>query len=370
MGRTGTPVRVAPGIYRHTTRFRVTAKAAGHQREAHYPLDADLKEMQRWQLRTKSQLLDEPRQRTTKGSLRADVVTYLTTLTGRRKKDERALLQHWLETPLGDLKRATISRAQVKAQLALWEDGGVAAGSLNHRLRALRNLYRELDADDDAPNPTEGIRKRREPEPKNHAFSYDLIEAIIAWMPDYGTTAKRGQPRSGQSLGKARARVLLWTGLPPAQLMQLQRADFDEANATLRVMPRRKGKGTKGVTIPVLPQAVNALKLFFAAKAEGRFSTQSFYKQWQGAQKRLLRELRRVAVANGVDPSLVTLPGRIRPYDLRHSFGAEAARVSNNLLGIQKLMLHAKLTTTQRYLQGAVDESASRVIDIWGRTGS
>lgn len=366
MPRRGSPVRLAVGIYRHATFIRVTAKVHGVQREAHFQLGTDLDVMKAWQAKQKGKLLERAPKPAGRRALLHDIAAYLDTLpTGRRKKDDRALLAHWSASPLGTLKRTAITRSDVKAQLARWEEHQVAASSINHRLRALRNLYRELNTSDDDPDPTVGIKKRPEPEPQDRSHSYDLMEAIIAFMPDRGATAKKGESRGGQSLGKARARVMLWTGLPPKQLGQIRRADFDAQAGTLRVTPRRKGKGTKATTIPLLPQAVNALTLFFAAQAEGPFSTSSFHKQWTRAQARLVAQLRRTT-----GNAKLALPRHIRPYDLRHSFASEAARLTRNILGIRKLMLHAKTATTERYLEGAVDESASAVIDAWRQTGA
>jgi integrase/recombinase XerC len=271
-----------------------------------------------------------------------------------------------MDSPLGSAERASITRPQVLAQLATWEEAGVAASSINHRLLELRNLYRELDAKDPAAyNPSLDIRKRREPEPAARAVPYDIIEAIIAYMPDRGRTLTPGTARPTASQTKARARVMAWTGLPPAQVMKIQPADVDWDANTLRVTPRRKGKGTKARTIPLLPQAVDALKWFFASGATGHYSTSAFYKTWQTAQRRLVRELKRLAVEQGHDPETITLP-RIRPYDLRHSWGTEAVRRSGNILGVQALMLHARISTTERYLKSALDHSAQQVIASWG----
>jgi site-specific recombinase XerD len=132
-------------------------------------------------------------------------------------------LQHWIDSPLGTHPRASITRTQILAQLATWETAGVAASSINHRLLELRALYRELDAEDAAAyNPTLDIRKRREPEPAPRAVPYDLIEAIIAYMPDRGRQLTAGASRPTASQSKARARVMAWTGLPPAQVMKIQ----------------------------------------------------------------------------------------------------------------------------------------------------
>jgi integrase/recombinase XerC len=369
MGRKGKRKRLAEGIYKDDSgiaaRVRVGSGATQIGREKRYPLGTDLKTIQRWQLTTRAELLGDLPAKAARGSLAAAVPSYLSTLTGRRKNDARALLQHWIDS-LGSLDRAAVTRTHVLAQLAAWEEAGVAASSINHRLLELRALYRELDANDpSAVNPTFDIRKRREPEATPRAVPYDLIEAIIAYMPDRGRTMTPGATRPTASQTKARARVMAWTGLPPAQVMKIQPGDVDWQAQTLRVTPRRKGKGTKARTVPLLPQAVEALKWFFASGATGPYSTSAFYKTWQTAQRRLVRELKRLVVQQGQDPHAISLP-RIRPYDLRHSFGTEAVRRSSNILGVQTLMLHARVSTTERYLKSALDHSAQQVIEMWG----
>lgn len=356
---------LAPGIYAYDRLIRVIAKAGTRMRERHFPLTAELREMQAWQLREKADLLNDQPLRAVRGTLAADIPTYLATLTGRRRKDEAAIAHHWIVSPLGPLRRDAIRRAQVKAQLAAWDAAGVAASTINHRLRVLRNVYRELDADDeDAPNPTAGLRKLREPEPQIRAVPYDIIEAIIAYM------APRGRAEKGQShadtgnKSRARARVMAWTGLPPAQLMKVRPQDVHWTAGTLDVTPRRKGKGTQAKTIPLLPQALEALKAFFAAGAQGTFSTSSFRQRWMGAQRRLVAEVRRQVAADGGDPDAVQLPP-IRPYDLRHSFATEALKRSRNVVGVKELLLHAKLSTTERYIQGAVADAARNVLAAW-----
>lgn len=366
MGRTGkSTATLAPGIYVHATFIRVIAKAGAKMRERHYPPGTALPKMQAWQLREKATLLEGQPVRPQRGSLAADIPTYLATLTGRRRKDETAIAHHWLVSPLASMRREVIRRADIKGQMAAWEAAGVAASTINHRLRILRNVYRELDAgEDDAVDPTAGIRKLREPDPQIRAVPYDVIEAVIAFMVPRGRAARGQSHAQTVNQSRARARVMAWTGLPPAQLMKVQPGDVNWTAATLDVTPRRKGKGTKARTVPLLPQAVDALKSFFAAGAAGRFSTSSFRQRWLGAQRRLVAEIRRQVEASGGDPSAIVLPP-IRPYDMRHSFGTEALRRSGDLVGVKELMLHAKLTTTERYIQGAVADSARNVLAAW-----
>lgn len=372
MPRIGEPLVLATRIYQHATRIRVVAKYRSVQKEKSFPLETDLSVLLKWQKRTEATLIDTAPAKASRYALEADVPTYLGMLTGRRKKDERALLQHWLDAdhyadplptkPLGAVPRLHISRAMLRTQIAWWIEQGNAASSINHRVRAIRNLYRELDGEE-ADNPADKIKKLKEPEPQARGQSYDLIEAIIAFMPDRGRAVKGGV-QTGISLGKRRARVMAWTGLPPAQVMQLRRVHFNRQAGTVVVQPRRKGKGTRVVTLPLLPQAVEALQGFFDAGAEGRFNTSAFYQQWKRAQLALEAALRESVAKAGGAPATITVP-RIRPYDLRHSFGTEVFRRSRDLMAVRKLLMHAKTTTSERYVEGAVDEAAQRAIDLW-----
>lgn len=363
MGRTGAPVRLAPGIYLHGQRVRVVVKAGASRQERSYPAGTDLAKMQGWQLRTKADLLGAQPIKAGRGTLAADIPRYLATLTGRRKKDEAGIAAHWIASTLGPMSRQDITRTQIKGIVAGWVESGVAASTINHRVRVLRNVYRELDGDDQT-NPTDKITKQREPEPMIRAVPYDVIEAIIAYMVPRGRATKGQSHAETVNKSRVRARVMAWTGLPPAQLMKVRAEDVHWQAATLDVTPRRKGKGTKARTIPLLPQAVEALKAFFAAGAAGAFSTSSFRHRWLGAQRRLVADLKRQAAARGDDPDAIVLPP-IRPYDLRHSFLTEVYRQSRDLMAVRHLGLHAKAATSERYIEGAVNQSANRAIAQW-----
>jgi integrase len=364
MPRKGKPQTIAPLVYAYPTRIRALAKHGTRVREKAYPLGTDLAVMQRWQLRTKAELMaDTPLVAPGGESLAAAFPRYLATLVGKRRLEESGLARHWLNSPLATMDRATIVKSQIKAQMATWQTAGHAANSINHRVRVLRNVYNELDGED-ATHPTDGIKRLREPDPVPRDQPYALLLAIIAWMPDHGHASTKGQPRGKVNLTKARALVMLWTGLPPALLKQVYRVHFNRAAATLAIPSRKKGLGTKPKTIPLLPPAVDALQAFFDAGAAGPFNTSAFYKVWQSACARCARELRKLVAAQGGDPATVVMP-HIRPYDIRHSFGSEAWRQTGDMQAVKQLMIHAVLATTERYTVGVVEEAAQRAVTTW-----
>jgi hypothetical protein len=93
-------------------------------------------------------------------------------------------------------------------------------------------------------------------------------------MPERGQ-GLRNVPGSDVSKTKARLKVQAYVGLPSKQVMLLREDHVNWQEPSVLVQGRRKGKGTHTTRLPLVPQAVAALREFFDAKAEGRFSTSS-----------------------------------------------------------------------------------------------
>lgn len=410
MPRRGKPTVVDNGIYRYDNRFRVIAKIRGQApRETSFPLGTELRTMQRWQTDTKSELFkDAPSSETDPDAetLRAAVPRFVATLPehSQKRKDYIILLERWLETPLADRRRTEIRQADILTQLAAWESAGVAISTRNHRLRAIRMLYDVLDADDeDAKNPAGKIKKTPEVTNDERGVPYALIERILAALPErrYERTltaaaakaihaAMQAPERNASALARqygvsetmvrkigrregfddwesasqmrARLRVMAYTGLPPAQMMRLRTSDVDLVAKTVRVLPRRKGKGVKTRVLPLLEEAVDAFKDFIAANAWGTFWASSMQRSFDRAKVKVMKELRAELPAAEAEPICAALE-IMRPYDLRHSFGTAAMARSSDLKGVKELMLHGDIRTTERYVGAAVTAVAERTRD-------
>jgi integrase len=400
MPRIGKPRRLASGIYAYKTWIRATVKVGtgdhAQQREEHYPLGTELAVMQSWQLRTRADLLGDQPLGTIRGrtSLRRDVNAYLATIADPKTRAEHARhLAAWVHVPakawgviakpapraskgaakppsvtLGDMPREAITSVMLKTILATWQrdpSGPSArvqsASSINHRLTALRSLYRVLDADNDlAPNPTLKVKKIREPKPEPREIPRAFVEAIFAAIPDRGRPV-RGKKRSTVNLTKIRLLVQATTGLPPKQVAQLRAehlrhvprvvgAPAPAVAGHLWVTPRRKGRGTDGKWIPLTRDAADAVDALFEYGAAGAFSTSA------------ARHVFRRAVANAKKAyksenlPVPPLPTGLRPYDLRHTFLTQLYRHSKDRKATQGLGLHADPRTTDRYIGGAEAE--------------
>ncbi|HYF34282.1 MAG TPA: tyrosine-type recombinase/integrase, partial [Prosthecobacter sp.] len=339
MPRRGTRTRLAPGIYQDASGYEVQVnrgRGTGNSKRfaATEDRDADLRRMRRWQLRRQIELLQSPARPTqTRTGLAVDVPAYLATLTGRKKRDAETLMDHWLQTALAQLPRHEITPLMIRTQMAAWLEAGVAASTINHRVYALRALYRVLDDSDlNAPNPTLKIQKLPEPRPEPREIPRGFRQAIFAAMPDRGRPT-RGADRPTVSLTKLRQMVKATTGLPDAQIMRLRMEHVNWRGRAVWVTPRRKGKGATGRWLPLTPSAVQALKAFFAGGASGHYSTSAAAKSWHRAVKAVTTQW----AQDGIP--LPPLPPNLRPYDLRHTFLTEAYRRSGNIRAVQELAL-------------------------------
>jgi integrase len=353
-------IRVAPGVWRDQWGLQAMVKGGrGPGNTARFKPPRTLADAIRWQRRRLAELatVATPKPPSQRGTLKADVPRYLALLPlGPSRDGMDVLLGAWLRTPLALMRRSEITREMVQLQIAQWRSAGgrsgkgFAASTVNHRVAALRALYRALDPVG-AHDPTTGLTKLREPEPEPRGVPFEVAEAILAQIKD------RGGKRVPVLVSKARLRlaVILYTGLPHAQVMKIKREHIDFDKATLLTTPRRKGAGARARRLPLLPQAVEALRAFDAADCYGAFATTPVRRAWELARNRVAADI--------TDPAIRALLATLRPYDLRHSFGTEVYRHSRDHRATAELLLHAPGSKiTERYTLAAVSETAERAI--------
>ena len=141
-------------------------------------------------------------------------------------------------------------------------------------------------------------------------------------------------------------------GLTKAMIDGLLRAGNDTLSVT--------GKGNKTRLVPLLPQALQALRAyrdacpFMAALGPG----EAFFLGARGGpldpaivQKRV-RDIR----------NSLGLPDSVTPHALRHSFATHLLGAGADLRAIQELLGHSSLSTTQRY----TDVDAQHLLSVYG----
>jgi integrase len=267
-----------------------------------------------------------------RASFAADVQAYLQRVTAMPTYGQRA--QHlgcWLEALGRDRTRASITTADVERVMQDWLRAGLAPATVRKRRVSLLAVWHRLDGRT-ASNPVRESVAPPEPKPEVRGLDYPTITRILQHMPESKT--------------KTRVQIIAWTGLPPGMVKQITPADIDWRAKTLRTRPRRKGAGVAATELPLLPQAVTALRALDRAGAYGPFATPAAARSWHRACRRA-----------DVVP--------IRLYDLRHSYAVLIYRTTGDLATTARLLLHSTTRMTERYARGAtgdVDRAALRLV--------
>lgn len=336
------------GIAKHGAGYRATV-SQGRGRpliQQHFPRGTDPREMQAWRKDTQAALRVTRKQRATRGMFEADAKRYLALKQVQAKPTYQERVRHiqfWIAC-FGQQYRDTITTMQitevvselVTAPRGFTKEGKplppLAASTINHRIRALSNLFTVLDGRH-LPNPVRDVPEVGEPQPRPRGRDYATLKKILAAMPDRGLGA-RGQTRPTVSRSKIRLACLMYCQLTPKQLGQLTPDDLDLERGLITLPARTKGKGADALVSPLLPEAVEAFKAFVAHKLFGKFSVGVLRIALQRAAKRV-----------GVTD--------IRTYDLRHSWATRAYTLTGNLGLVGTLLQHREKSTTQRYALSA-----------------
>lgn len=187
--------------------------------------------------------------------------------------------------------------------------------------------------------------------PPNH-FPAELLPKIFAAMDEYT---------------RIRFQVLYYLGLRPAELYRIELDHIDLKNAIL-LIPKTKGglqQQYRAVPIPKnLLSLFSRLKTFhlFATSGKER-KTKVIWDKRRPEQKYLFchPDGRPIETKNGLRKGLKNalkktgIKHRITPYTFRHQFATTILRKTKDLRGVQELLGHRNLTTTQKYTHVLLD---------------
>lgn len=384
MGRRGKRQKLDPDepcIYIDDTGISVVVKGQPEKRFPHgEPLEHLIEVRDR--LQKKAKAAAPPRG----GSLSADAVDYLKTISDKRKKQNAiGYCAHWTSSidsdgiAFGEKSRFALTKLKIEQIAAGWLTKGVAASSVKKRLSALSAIF-ETNNTDDQSNPVLKVKRPKEPDPEPRGQPLDVIARVLAELPDRGRPTK-GQKRPTVSHSKAALIFMFYTGIPQAQIERITpRTDIDwhainsdgEEQPALRRRPRRKGKGAKATWTLLEPPAVDALKALIAfglteAGTLKRLDRHAMANAWRRGCEKVIRQ--QLAAGEPAMPHRVERDdkGRERyvtttsPYTLRHSLLTHLLKLSGNLAGVQEHAQHATPRQTMRYVGAAIPESARQV---------
>lgn len=321
----GKRARIGKGIYADRYGLAAVVSIGRQRQERRFPGDTDLAEIKRWQAHARGELADDdtPVVTANRGTLESDIQRYLKRLTGRPSyASDKAHLSAW--SAYGSRRRSQIRSVDVAEAIAGWRDQGVAAQTIIHRCRVLRQLYHALDGED-AKTPVDGVKRPKKPKPL--PITVPLITILNVHQ-----AVKRVDP-----IAAARFWVLATTGQRPSQVMRTQPTDLDFRRGIWLVRPV---KGTEPREVYLNPDMRKAWKTFIELDAWGDYDSTAF--------ARLLRQ-------HG-------WPANIRPYNLRHSFAVAALERGVDLGDVQGMLGHTEIETTRAFyapiLQGRLKQAS------------
>ncbi|HET7824617.1 MAG TPA: tyrosine recombinase XerC [Anaeromyxobacter sp.] len=214
---------------------------------------------------------------------------------------------------------------------------GAGPASLGRKLSTLRTFYGFLVREGLAPgNPARAVSTPRRPKRLPGALPESEVAALVEAPAGDAPAALRD---------RAILELLYGSGLRVSELVGLDVDDVDLGAHLVRVL----GKRGKERIVPFGRPAADALRRWLSdgrpvLAAAVRSGAPLFLNARGGRllQRSVARRLERAAVEAG-------LPRHVHPHVLRHSFATHLLGNGADLRGIQELLGHASLSTTQRY---------------------
>jgi integrase/recombinase XerC len=146
--------------------------------------------------------------------------------------------------------------------------------------------------------------------------------------------------------------LLYGAGLRVSELVGLDVRDFVDGRSAVRV----RGKGGKERVVPLVAKARAALDAYLTRRGELGDGPALLLNRRGGriTARTVARQLARYALICGAQR-------HVHPHALRHSFATHLLDMGADLRGIQELLGHASLSTTQRYTH----VSSERLVQIY-----
>ncbi|HKQ11887.1 MAG TPA: tyrosine recombinase XerC [Steroidobacteraceae bacterium] len=210
---------------------------------------------------------------------------------------------------------------------------GAAPRSIQRRLSAIRSFFKFLlEHRTVSTNPAIGVQAPKASKRLPETIDADLMARLLEFRADTELSVR----------DKAIMELFYSSGLRLAELVGLNMTDIHLSDRTVRVL----GKGRKERVVPVGRYAADAITRWLKerpalAKADepalfvslrgGRIGTRVVQKRIEGWARRQ------------------GLGRHVHPHMFRHSFASHLLESSQDLRGVQELLGHANMSTTQIY---------------------
>jgi len=247
------------------------------------------------------------------------------------QRDLRAFSDFCSEKNLSDWE--AIDSHDIRAFAATNHRRGLAPRSIQRRLSAVRSFFHYLIREGQATsNPATDISAPKAAARLPETLDTDQMAHLLA-LSAKDTLAIRD---------RAIMELLYSSGLRLAELVSAELSDLDLKDKTIRVT----GKGSKTRILPIGAYATDALRAWL--KRRGEFAApdeNAVFVSQRGtrlSRRSVQNRIKHWARRQGVS-------ARVYPHLFRHSFATHVLESSGDLRGVQELLGHADISTTQIY---------------------
>ncbi len=234
----------------------------------------------------------------------------------------------------------------------LYQEKRIKRTSVVRKLATLRTFFRYLKREGIvAKNPAKMVATPKGGKDLPHALTVDEAFRLLD-IPD--ATGPLG------CRDRAILEFLYSSGLRVGELTSLNLHNLDLAGGMVRVM----GKGAKERIVPIGSKAVKALKSYLTRRGElmekGKSAPQYLFLNHRGGRltpRSVGRMIKKYLLQRGIVK-------KTTPHTFRHSFATHLLDAGADLRGIQELLGHASLSTTQKYTH----VSSAKLMEVYDRT--
>ena len=211
--------------------------------------------------------------------------------------------------------------------------GGLSPRSVQRRLSAVRTFLRFLQRERViTQNPAADVRAPKATRRLPETLDVDQMSRLLDIQGDDPLALR----------DRAIMELFYSSGLRLAELIALDLGAIDFADRTVRVT----GKGNKSRILPVGRKAVDALQAWLKVRGAHAGAGETALFTGRGGrrvgQRTIQARIARWARLQG-------LPVHVHPHLFRHSFASHLLESSQDLRGVQELLGHADIATTQVY---------------------
>jgi len=249
------------------------------------------------------------------------------TLDGYQR--DLAALAQWAENN-GQTDIAALTEPDLRALVAIEHRRGLSPSSLQRRLSAWRSFYRWLLAQGriDA-NPATGLRAPRATRKLPEVLDPDEAKVLVEVPTDVPLGLR----------DRALLELLYSSGLRVSELCALRWCDLDLVEGLVSVL----GKGQRQRLVPVGSHARRALADWRAGSHAADDARVFPGRHGHPISARAIQlRIRELGKRQG-------LFKRVHPHLMRHSFASHVLESSGDLRGVQELLGHVDISTTQIY---------------------